>query len=74
MFVFNKLYILMKGDKIFDSPLIAFDNSALSITMLDVIDNIKHLIPKITILHVHNSTKIYLQEKSKGPAVYKYLK
>jgi len=51
----------MKGDKIFDSPLIAFDNSSLSITMLDVFDNMKNLIPKITILHVHNPSKIYLQ-------------
>ena len=35
--------------------------NSLSITMLDVFDNMKNLIPKITILHVHNPSKIYLQ-------------
>lgn len=51
----------MKGEQIFDNPFVAFDNSAASLTMLDVIDNMKHLIPKITFLHVHKPQKIYLQ-------------
>jgi hypothetical protein len=34
----------------------------------------KHIIPKITILHVHKPQKIYLQEKNKGEAVFKSLK
>jgi len=57
----HKLYKLMKGEQIFDNPFVAFDNSAASLTMLDVIDNMKHLIPKITFLHVHKPQKIYLQ-------------
>ncbi len=64
----------MKGDQIFDSPFIAFDNSPHSLMMLDIIDTMKNVIPKITILHVHNLKKKYLKEKDKGITIYKNLK
>ena len=53
----------MKGDKIFDSPFVAFDNSPHSIMVLDIIDSMRQLIPKVNILHVHNPKKIYLLER-----------
>ena len=42
--------------------------------MLDIIDDMKHLIPKMTILHVYNPQKIYMLLRERGDAVYTYLK
>jgi uncharacterized protein YcgI (DUF1989 family) len=67
-------YIFMKGDQIFDNPFVAFDNSAHSLMVLDIIDSMGSAIPKITILHVHNPKKNYLPERAKSTAIYKYLK
>lgn len=64
----------MKGDKIFDCPFVAFDNSPHSIMVLDIIDNMSQLIPKINVLHVHNPKKVYLLEREKGLAIFKSLK
>jgi len=64
----------MKGDKIFDCPFVAYDNSPHSVMVLDIIDNMRQLIPKVNILHVHNPKKIYQLEREKGPAIYKNLK
>lgn len=64
----------MKGEQIFDSPYVAFDNSPHSLILLDIIDAMKPLLPKLTILHVHNPKKIYLSEAAKGPGIHKYLK
>lgn len=60
----------MKGEQIFDSPLVAFDNSPHSFMTLNIIDSMKVLLPKVTILHVHNSKKVYLPERSKGQAIF----
>jgi hypothetical protein len=49
----------MKGEQIFDCPFVAYDNSNLNFKMLDLIDNIKHLVTRVNILHVHNPQKIY---------------
>lgn len=67
-------YILMKGDRIFDCPFVAFDNSPHSLMVLDIIDDMKQLTPKVNILHVHNPKKVYMLEREKGPAIFKYLK
>lgn len=64
----------MKGDKIFDSPCIAFDNSPHSLMLLDIIDAMKVTIPKVNIIHVHNPKKSYISDKDKGQPIYKYLK
>ena len=64
----------MKGDRIFDCPFVAFDNSPHSIMLLDIIDNMKLVIPTVNIVHVHNPKKIYLLEREKGHAIYKLLK
>ena len=57
----------MKGEKIFDSPFVAFDNSAHSIMVLDIIDTMKVSIPKINIVHVHKPKKSYIFSDKKGP-------
>ncbi len=64
----------MKGDQIFDNPLVAFDNSQHSFYILDIIDSMKPFIPKISILHVHNSKKLYLNDRFRGPAIFNNLK
>ena len=64
----------MKGDRIFDCPFVAFDNSPHSLMVLDIIDNLKQVIPKVNIMHVHNPKKVYLLERDKGMAIYKALK
>jgi hypothetical protein len=64
----------MKGDRIFDSPLLAFDNSPHSLMALDLLDSMKGQIPKINILHVHNPRKAYLLNRDKGEAIYLGLK
>jgi hypothetical protein len=61
----------MKGDQVFDSPFVAYDHSELSLKMLTIVDNLKHLLPKLTILHVHNPSKLYLQQNNRGDAIYK---
>lgn len=50
----------MKGDKIFDSPCVAFDNSPHSLMLLDIIDNMKGSVAKVNIIHVHNPQKSYI--------------
>lgn len=42
--------------------------------MLDLLDNMKHLVNRVTILHVHNPQKIYMPLTLRGDAVYKQLK
>lgn len=64
----------MKGEQIFDYPFVAFDNSALNLKMLDLVDNMKHLVNRLTILHVHNPQKMYANIRDRGAAVYKILK
>ena len=64
----------MKGEKIFDNPCVAFDNSPHSHMLLDIIDSMKGAIPKINIIHVHNPKKNYMLDRDKGLAIYKYLK
>lgn len=59
----------MKGDQIFDFPFVAFDNSPLNHKMLDLIDNMKHLVTRLTILHVHNPQKKYLLPANRGEKV-----
>lgn len=64
----------MKREQIFDNPFIAFDNSLTCYKMLDVIDEMKHLIPKITILHVYKPQKLYVLLKDKGNTIFNTLK
>lgn len=64
----------MKGEHVFDSPFVAFDNSDLNLKMLDLIDNMKHLVTRLTILHVHNPQKMYLNFNERGDGVYNDLK
>ena len=64
----------MKGDKIFDNPCVAYDNSPHSHMVLNIIDSMKTNIPKMNIIHVHNPKKMYMLEKDKGEAIYKSLK
>ena len=64
----------MKGDKIFDAPCVAFDNSPHSLMLLDILDSMKVSVPKANIIHVHNPKKSYISDKDKGQAIYKYLK
>lgn len=64
----------MRGDKIFDNPCIAFDNSPHSLMLLDIMDSMKGSIPKVNIIHVHNPKKSYIMEKDKGMPIYKALK
>lgn len=64
----------MKGEQIFDCPFVAFDNSDLNVKMLDIIDNMKHLVNRVTILHVHNPSKIYMPMILRGNAVYNTLR
>lgn len=64
----------MKGEQIFDCPFVAFDNSDLNVKMLDLIDNIKHLVSRVTILHVHNPNKIYMPLNLRGNTVYNTLR
>ena len=53
----------MKGDKIFDTPFVAFDNSPHSLMVLDIIDSMRTSIPKISITYVHNPKKNYMLER-----------
>lgn len=64
----------MKGEQIFDCPFVAYDHSDLNVKMLDLIDNIKHLVNRLTILHVHNPNKIYMPLILRGNAVYNTLR
>lgn len=64
----------MKGEKIFESPFVAFDNSPHSLLVLDILDSMKAAIPKLNIVYVHNPKKIYLVDRDKGLAIYKGLK
>ena len=57
-----------------DSPLLAFDNSPLSLVAMDIVENYKTKFTQLTILHVHNPQKLYIQSKFKGGAVYDYIK
>jgi len=64
----------MRGDKIFDNPCIAYDNSPHSLMLLDIMDSMKHSIPKVNIIHVNNPKKSYMMDKDKGQPIYKHLK
>ena len=64
----------MKGEKIFDNPCIAFDNSPHSLMALEIIDSMKGAIPKMNIIHVQNPRKIYMLDRDKGLSIYKNLK
>jgi hypothetical protein len=55
----HKLYF-MKGDEIWDNPLVAYDGSPHSLMVLEAIDDMRALLPRVNILHVHNSKKVYL--------------
>jgi hypothetical protein len=37
--------------------------------MLDLIDNMKHLVNRVTILHVHNPAKLYIHISERGDTV-----
>jgi hypothetical protein len=50
----------MKGDEIWDNPLVAYDGSPHSLMVLEAIDDMRALLPRVNILHVHNSKKVYL--------------
>jgi len=70
----NKLsYIFMQDRKLFEKPLVAFDNSELSNRALELIDTIKHLCEKVTLLSVNNSNKLYVQTSLSGQAIHKSL-
>ena len=58
----------------FDSPLVAFDNSEVSLKVLDIVEQVKGSLSRLTILHVHNPQKIYILSRFKGGAVYDYIK
>lgn len=52
----------------------AYDGSAHSLMVLEAIDDMRAMLPRVNILHVQNSKKVYLAERSKGQAVLLHLK
>jgi len=52
---------------------VAYDNSPLNQKMLDLIDNMKHLVNRVTILHVHNPAKLYIHLSERGDTVFSAL-